>query len=86
MEVKAVPEQNLIDLATGIVSAQVSHNCLPMGELPTVIQRVYDQLGKLGEPARPEPEKPVPPIPIKKTVTPNHIISLEDGKPYKTLR
>jgi predicted transcriptional regulator len=57
-----------------------------VGELPTLIRSVHEQLGKLGQPATPEREPLVPPIPIKKTVTPDHIISLEDGRPYRTLK
>ncbi|ACL60467.1 MucR family transcriptional regulator [Methylobacterium nodulans] len=75
-----------VTMVAEIVSAYVSHNNLPAGELPTLIRSVYDQLGKLARPAEPEPEKPVPPVPIKKTITPDAIISLEDGKPYKSLK
>ncbi|ACL57085.1 MucR family transcriptional regulator [Methylobacterium nodulans] len=75
-----------IAMAADIVSAYVSHNNVPPGELTALIRSVYDQLGKLGRPAEPEPERPVPPVPIRKSVTPGAIISLEDGKPYKSLK
>ncbi len=75
-----------IALAVDIVAAYVSHNRLPMSELPALIQSVNDQLSKLSQPAAPEPEPLVPPVPIKKTVTADHIISLEDGRSYKTLK
>jgi predicted transcriptional regulator len=80
------PEFNVVTVAADIVSAYVSHNNVPVGELPALIQSVHDQLSRLGQPATPEPEKLTPPVPIKKTVTPDHIISLEDGRPYKTLK
>jgi predicted transcriptional regulator len=51
-----------------------------------LIRSVYDQLGKLDRLIEPEAERPVPPVPIKKTVTPDHIVSLEDGRPYKSLK
>lgn len=79
-------EVGQITLVADIVSAYVSHNNVPVGELPALIQSVHDQLVKLGQPAAPEPESLVPPVPIKKTVTPDAIISLEDGKPYKSLK
>ncbi|MFE1603297.1 MucR family transcriptional regulator [Methylobacterium sp. ID0610] len=77
---------NIMTLAAATVSAYVSCNNVPVGELPALIQHVYDQFRSLGQPAEPEAEPLVPPVPIKKTVTPDHIISLEDGKPYKTLK
>jgi predicted transcriptional regulator len=75
-----------IELTSNIVAAYMSHNRLPVNELPALIHGVHDQLIKLGQPATPEREPLVPPVPIKKTVTPDHIISLEDGRPYKTLK
>lgn len=75
-----------IELAGGIVSAYVSKNNVPRSELPALIQGVYASLSSLGKPTEPEPIKLTPLMPIKKTVTPDAIISLEDGKPYKTLK
>jgi predicted transcriptional regulator len=75
-----------IALAADIVSAYVSYNHLSVGELPALIHSVHDQLVKLGQPAEPEAERLVPPVPIKKTVTPDAIISLEDGRLYKSLK
>ncbi|WP_407529602.1 MucR family transcriptional regulator [Methylobacterium oryzisoli] len=75
-----------IELVSDIVSAYVSKNSVPPGELPGLIQSVYQSLVGLGQPAEPEPMKLTPPVPIKKSVTPDHIISLEDGRPYKSLK
>jgi predicted transcriptional regulator len=86
VEKETEPERSQITFAADIVAAYVSHNNVPVGELPALIQSVHDQLVKLGQPATPEREPLVPPVPIKKTVTPDSIISLEDGKPYKSLR
>ncbi|WP_407523703.1 MucR family transcriptional regulator [Methylobacterium oryzisoli] len=69
-----------------MASAYVSHNNIPMGELQALIHSVHDQLLRLGQPAAPEREPLVPPVPIKKTVTPDHIISLEDGRSYRTMK
>src|SRR4051812_30208334 len=75
-----------IELASDIVSAYVSKNNVPPSELPALIQGVYASLSGLGQPTEPEPVKLTPLMPIKKTVTPDAIISLEDGRPYRTLK
>ncbi|ACA15169.1 transcriptional regulator, MucR family [Methylobacterium sp. 4-46] len=77
---------NLTELASDIVAAYVSNNRISGAELPAVLRSVYETLHALIAPPPAAPEKPVPPIPIKKTVTPDAIISLEDGKPYKSLK
>ncbi len=69
-----------------VVAAYVSHNSVPAADLPGLIGSVYAALSKLGALAEPEPVRPVPPVPVRKTVTPDHIISLEDGRPYKSLK
>jgi predicted transcriptional regulator len=76
----------LLELTSGIVSAYVTNNPVQLSDLPTLIADVSATLAGLGQKRveRAEPLKPS--IPIKKTVTPDHIISLEDGKPYKMLR
>ena len=76
----------LADLAAAIVSAYVSNNSVPAAELPSLITSVHASLVNLGNAIVEEPAKPVPPMPIKKTVTPDYIISLEDGKQYKSLK
>ena len=74
-------------LAASIISAYVANNSVPAAELPGLIASTHAALTQLGAPAAPaEPERPTPPVPIRKTVTPDHIISLEDGRPYKTLK
>jgi len=70
-----------------IVAAFVSHNAVPQSELPGVIASVYDQLQKLGRPQAEAPvEQPAPRVPIKKSITPDAIICLEDGKGFKSLK
>ena len=86
MDKESDASNSQIALTADIVSAYIANNNIPQGELPALIHSVHDQLGKLGQPATPGPEPLVPPVPIKKTVTPNHIISLEDGRPYKSLK
>jgi len=76
----------LVELAADIVSAYVSKNSVPVAELPNLIASVHTSLTNLGRAASVEPEKPVPLMPIKKTVTPDYLISLEDGKQYRSLK
>jgi predicted transcriptional regulator len=77
---------DLISLSADIVSAYVSKNSVPVGELAALLGTVHSTLRNLSDPPPPEPEKPTPPVPIRRTITPDHIISLEDGKPYKSLK
>ncbi|HEX2556424.1 MAG TPA: MucR family transcriptional regulator [Microvirga sp.] len=78
---------NFVELAANIVSAYVTKNAVPVGELPALIASVHGALQNVASPAQPQAaEKPTPAVPIKKSVTPDAIISLEDGRPYKSIR
>jgi predicted transcriptional regulator len=83
-------QQNDIDvvsLTADIVAAYVSNNSVSSHEVSVLISSVHSALqGLVAGPAVPEAEPLKPPVPIKKSVTPDHIISLEDGKPYKSLK
>nr|WP_308220164.1 MucR family transcriptional regulator [Methylobacterium crusticola] len=82
----AHPATGVIAHVADIVSAYVSNNVIRSADLPELIASIHASLTTLGQPAVPEPEKLTPPVPIRKTVTPDAIISLEDGKPYKSLK
>nr|WP_246522978.1 MucR family transcriptional regulator [Neoroseomonas eburnea] len=69
-----------------IVSAHVSHNPVPASELPGLIQEVFRTLSGVGSAPAPEPERPQPAVPIKKSITPGYLICLEDGKKLKMLK
>ena len=78
----------LIQRASDIVSAYVASNRVPVGDLPALIAATHSTLAALGRPVAPtgpEIEKPTP-AQIRKSVTPEALISFEDGKSYKTLR
>ena len=71
---------NHIKLAAEIVSAYVSNNNLTPADLPSLIAQVHTALQNLGKPTQQkEAEKPVPAVPVKKSITPDFLISLEDG-------
>ena len=78
---------NYIELAADIVSAYVSNNSVPSGDLPTLISEVHSALLKVGGGTIEIPaEAPKPAVPVKKSVTPDYIICLEDGKKFKSLK
>ena len=74
-------------LTAEIVGAYVGNNSVAASDLPDLITLVGKGLADLGQPqAEPEPEKPTPAVPIRKSVTPDYIICLEDGKKLKMLK
>lgn len=79
---------NVIEMAADIVSAFVSNNSVPAGELPNVIASVHAALSGLSNqsgPAQIEVAKE-PAVSVRKSVTPDFIICLEDGKKFKSLK
>ncbi|WP_460447912.1 Ros/MucR family transcriptional regulator [Alsobacter sp. SYSU BS001988] len=84
-----VSEDNsiLIDLVADIVSAYVSNNKLSREELTSVIGSVHSALVAVSSGKKEEPvEELRPAVPIKKSVTPDYIVCLEDGKTFKSLK
>ena len=81
-------EPRLIELATGIVSAYVAHNAVPVGELPTLIRTIHGSLDRMQSNAAPEPvpETQQPAVPIKKSIADDYIVCLEDGRKFKSLK
>ncbi len=78
---------NNIELAADIVSAYVSNNSVPAADLPNLINEVYSALMRVGAGVPVAPvEAPKPAIPVKKSVTNDFIVCLEDGKKFKSLK
>lgn len=76
---------DVLGLTAQIVSAHVSNNSVTPDSLPALIQDVYRTLAGVGqEPA--QPDKPQPAVPVKKSVFPDYIVCLEDGKKLKMLK
>src|ERR1700733_10561445 len=77
-----------VEFAAEIVAAFVSNNSVPTAELPALIEAVHAAVKRLadGEVAPPVIELPVPAVSIRKSVTPDYLICLEDGKRFKSLR
>lgn len=78
--------RTLVSLTAEIVEAYVVHNAVRPSSLPELIDSVFQSLRGLSAPPKAEPEKPVPLMPVRKTLTPDYLISLEDGRRYRTLR
>lgn len=76
----------LASLTSQIVAAYVARNALPLSELPNVIHAVYQSLLGLGSGASGATTGQEPAVPIKKSVTPEYITCLEDGKRLKMLK
>jgi predicted transcriptional regulator len=88
MAAESVPATgtNVVDLAADIVSAYVSNNSVPTSDLPALIGAIHTALSNVGKPQAPEAPRGEPAVPIKKSITPDHLISLFDGKKYKSLK
>ncbi len=85
----AMTQDNNIELAAEIVSAYVSNNSVPAGDLPSLINEVYGALTRVGAgvaAAAAPVEALKPAVPVKKSVAPDFIICLEDGKKLKSLK
>ncbi len=77
----------LLRMTADIVSAYVSKNVLPAQQLPEVITTVYSSLNGLGNGAQEKQQEPLKPaVPVRKSVTPDYIVCLEDGKMLKMLK
>ena len=76
---------DLLTFTTQIVAAHVANNTVAVTDLPQLIQEVFKTLANVGNAPAPA-ERPQPAVPIKKSVTPDYIICLEDGKKLKMLK
>ncbi len=76
---------DVLGLTAQIVSAHVSNNTINPDALPALIQDVYRTLANVGRDSAPV-DRPQPAVPIKKSVFPDHIVCLEDGKKLKMLK
>jgi predicted transcriptional regulator len=80
-------EEELLRMTADVVAAYVSNNTLPTTQLAEVINAVYHSLkGLEGPTPEPVPEPAKPAVPIRKSITPDYLICLEDGKKLKMLK
>ncbi|HEX2653246.1 MAG TPA: MucR family transcriptional regulator [Xanthobacteraceae bacterium] len=80
-------ESHFVDLTAEIVSAYVSNNSVAANDIPNLISQVHQALVRLSgghSEAQAEPLKPA--VPLKKSIMPDYIVCLEDGKKFKSLK
>jgi predicted transcriptional regulator len=76
----------LLALTTEIVAAHVSNNTVALGDLPQLINQVYNSLANIGVGPVAPALRPQPAVSVKKSVQPDYIVCLEDGKKLKMLK
>lgn len=76
----------LLSLTTQIVASYVGANSMPADNIPSLIERVYKSLTSVGTASAVAADRPHPAVAIKKSITPDYIICLEDGKKLKMLK
>jgi predicted transcriptional regulator len=83
----AVNQDDIVQLTADIVSAYVANNKIATSELSKLIEEVHMALVRApAASAEPEQKPLVPAVPVKRSVTPDYIVSLEDGRKFKSLK
>ncbi|MEE8443793.1 MAG: MucR family transcriptional regulator [Alphaproteobacteria bacterium] len=78
--------EEILELTSEIVSAHVSNNTVAVNDLPNLIEQVFKTLAAVGSATDAAADRPTPAVTIRKSVTPDFIICLEDGKKLKMLK
>ena len=81
--------RDLVELSSEVVAAYVSNNPLPRSDLPSLIQAVHSAVERLGKGIEDSPTQAgtqTPAVSVRKSITPDFLICLEDGKRFKSLR
>lgn len=86
MENNPAQKENIMGLTANIVSSHVANNKVEVAELPLLIESVFKALNGLNAKSKGMLEKPRPAVPVKKSILPDYIICLEDGKRLKMLK
>jgi len=87
MEDNPVDASELLELTADIVASHVSNNTVAVSDISMLIEQVYTTLARVSQPGSAlEPARPEPAVPVKKSITPDYIICLEDGKKLKMLK
>jgi predicted transcriptional regulator len=86
-EIFAEGPSELVDITCAVVSAFVTKNTVSASDVPKLIAEVYQAFAALGAPTAPaEVEAAKPAVSIRKSITPDFLICLEDGKKFKSLK
>lgn len=76
----------LLSYTTEIVAAHVSNNSVAANDIPAIIEQVFKTLANVSPDSNMGRERPQPAVPIKRSITPDYIVCLEDGKQLKMLK
>ena len=79
-------QTDLLALTAEIVAAHVGNNAVTAGELPDLIRQIYSTLATTATPGETVTERPRPAVSIRRSITPDYIVCLEDGKKLKMLK
>ncbi|MEM9937898.1 MAG: MucR family transcriptional regulator [Pseudomonadota bacterium] len=79
-------KSEVLEMTSDIVSSFVAHNPVPSSALADLIKTVHETIEELASDKPAEPPRPDPAVPISKSITPDHIICLEDGRKLKMLK
>lgn len=86
----AIDDAAMVGAVAKIVASYVAKNAVAQAEVPALIATVHRSLASLAAPpakeAKRKPEPLRPPVPIKRSITPEHLICLEDGRKFKALK
>ncbi len=80
-------KSEIIEMTADIVSAYVGNNSVSAADLPTLIQSIHRALSGVttaAEPVEAAPKEPA--VPVKRSITPDHLVCLEDGRKFKSLK
>lgn len=83
---ESISREELLALTSEIVSSYVSNNTMPSSEIPGVIEQVFKTLSNVDKETGIHADRPKPAVPIKKSIMPDYIVCLEDGKKLKMLK
>lgn len=86
MEDRNKRQDELLILTANIVASHVSNNTLTVEEVPNLIEKVYSAFRDLSSSDSPSLPHTQPAVPIKKSIKPDYIVCLEDGKKLKMLK
>lgn len=76
----------VLSLTTEIVAAHVANNSVPLDELPKLVRDVYQALRAVEGGTQAQEQRPTPAVPIKRSVMPDYIVCLDDGKKLRMLK
>ncbi len=84
--VETATNERILGMATQIVAAYVGHNSVTAADLPALLGTMYQSMIRIGAGGSATETRPEPFVPVKKSITPEFIICLEDGKKLKMLK